>query len=293
MNRELLDNLGIKINSIKKIGKVTVINDKYVMKDIKRNDNFYEYLLTRKFNYFPKIYNSISNIELMEYISDKDVPSEQRLEDIAYLTSILHLNTSFDKVVDLDSIKEIYESTIDKLTDLSNYYLDLQNVIEEEEFMSPANYLLIRNMSLIYKSINKSKMYLEKWYKEVEKNKSIRYVYTHGNLRNSHLLENDNLYLISWDNSKIDLPVKDIEILYRNSHFDISLKDILKVYEIKYPLKKEEKYLLYANILIPDKIACDQDEFSKINRVSDLIFYLEDTIALENDSKETYNNTNK
>ena len=295
IDKEILDSLGIKIESIKKQGKVIIINNKYVIKKLNDDNNFYDYLTNRNFKYFPSSYSSsFNNIEIMDYIKDKNIPKEQRLEDIVYLDSILHLNTTFDKVIDIDKIKEIYEATISHLQELSNYYLDIQNVIEEEVYMSPANYLLIRNISLIYKAINMSRDYLDKWYKEVEKGSSIRYVYIHGNLRESHLLEDNGFYLISWDKSRIDMPIKDIEAFYKNSYFDISLKDIMLIYEQKYPLKKEEKNLLYASLLIPNKIDFNKLEYFKIQDVSNMIIYLEDIINyLKNDSKESNNNTDK
>lgn len=295
MNKELLDSLGIKVENIKKQGKVTIINNQYVIKRIKQDNKLYDYLITRGFNYFPKIYATSDNmLEITDYIKDKEIPKEQRLEDIIYLDSILHLNTSFDKVIDIDKIKEIYETNIDYLSELSNYYLNIQNIIEEEIYMSPANYLLIRNISLIYKAISMSRKYFDKWYKEIEKTSSVRYVYTHGNLRESHLLEDNNLYLISWDKSKIDFPIKDIETFYKNSYLDINLKDILKIYERKYPLKKEEKHLLYAYLLIPNKINFTNTEYLKIQEISNLILYLEDILDnLKDNSEETNNNPNK
>ena len=100
--------------------------------------------------------------------------------------------------------------------------------------------------------------------------------------------------MISWDNSKIDFPIKDIEIFYRNSFLDINLKDILAIYEHKYPLKKEEKNLLYANLLIPNKINFNSSEYIKIQEVSNVILYLEDILEfLKDNSKEANNNPNK
>ena len=295
INKEVLDLLGIKIENIKKVGKVVIINNRYVIKKINKSTNFYEYLKSRNFNYFPNIEPiNLNKIEIMDYIEDKDIPNEQRLEDIVYLDSILHLNTTFDKVIDIDKIKEIYENTIDKLEELKKYYLNIQNVIEEEMYMSPANYLLIRNISLIYKAIYMSHEYIDKWYRTVEKTNSIRHAYIHGNLRKSHLLENNNLYLISWDKSRIDYPIFDIEEFYKNSYMDIGLKDILSIYEKKYPLKKEEKYLLFAYLLIPNKIDLKKDEYSRIKDVANIILYLQDLVTyLENDSKKANNNTNK
>ena len=292
---ELLNSLNIRIKNIKKIGKITVINNQYVLKKANRKEHFYDYLISRNFNNFPNIYSKADDeYELMDYIEEQEVPPEQKIEDMVYLMSILHLDTNYDKSTDLDHIKEIYETTIDKLDDLKNYYLNLQNYIEEEIYMTPSNYLLIRNMSLIYKNIDLSRKYLDKWYKEEEKIKTFRYVYTHGNLKESHILENNGIYLISWDKSKIDLPIKDIEILYRNSYKNLDLDKLLLIYEHKYPLTREEKNLLFSLILIPDRIDISDYEISKLKRISNLILYLEKTyIFLENYSKKANNNTNK
>ena len=94
---ELYEKLNIIVSSLKKIGKATIINNKYVIKPMVRKSDFYDYLLSRNFNYYPNIYSNIDDeVELMDYIKDNDVPDEQRLEDMIYLTSILHLNTSYD-----------------------------------------------------------------------------------------------------------------------------------------------------------------------------------------------------
>ena len=175
-----------RIIEIGKKGKVTILttsNKKYVLKENNKDNTFYEYLVTRGFKYFPNIYSISSDKYLiMDYIREKYVPLEQKLEDFVYLISILHLDTLFDKKVDLDYIKEIYESIRNRQDELYNYYLNMQNVIEEEKYMSPANYLLIRNISLIYLCISYSKKYLDKFYEIVKDKNSFRYSYIHGNL---------------------------------------------------------------------------------------------------------------
>ena len=285
-----------KVFEVEKKGKVTIIttsNNKYVLKDDNRDNKFYEYLNTRGFNNFPKIYSIDSSKLVMEYIDSKDIPVEQKLEDMVYLVSILHLSTMFDKKVDLDFIKEIYENIMKKQDYLMEYYLNLQNVIEEEIYMSPANYLLIRNISLIYLAINYSKKYLDKFYDLVKDQTSFRYSYVHGNLNINHLLEKDSLYLISWDKSRLDLPIYDLVDFYRKNHEDIDLDKIFNIYEKKVPLKKEEKYLLISLLLIPDEIS-SKDEYLKTKEVSNMIFYIEGLLDyLKNYSKESNNNTYK
>ncbi len=292
---ELLKSLNIRINKIKKIGNITVINNKYVLKKMRRKSRFYDYLESREFNNFPKIYSNVEDEYcLMDYILEQEIPQEQKIEDTVYIMSLLHQKTTFDKPTDLDYVKEIYENNINKLNELENYYLNAQNYIEEEIYMTPSNYLLIRNVSLIYRSISLSRKYLEKWYKEIEKIKSLRYVYIHGNLKEEHVLENNGIYLISWDKSKIDLPIKDISVLYRNSYNNLDIDKLLTIYEHKYPLSKDEKYLLFSILLIPEKIDINDYEIDKLKKISNLILYLEKSyLALENYSKKANDNPNK
>ena len=59
----------------------------------------------------------------------------------------------------------------------------------------------------------------------------------------------------------------------------------------KFPLKKEEKYLLISLLLIPDEIS-NENEYLKTKEVSNMIFYIEELLNyLKENSKETNNNT--
>lgn len=295
--RELLEYFNIKPQSIKKIGSASIVtteDKQYVIKKRNRKADSFDYLLTRNFTNFPKVYSKVDDeIELTEYIEDQITPKEQRLEDLIYLTSMLHMKTGFYKSVDDDYIKKIYEETIDRQTKIYEYYANLQDMIELEIYMSPANYLLIRNISMIYLAINKSKEYIEKWYELIKEEPKIRYAYIHGNLKEEHLIENNDLYLISWDKSRIDLPIYDLEKLYHNSFLDISLEDIFSIYNNKTPLKKEEYYLLMSFLLIPDKIDLTLKEYPRTKQVTNLVLYLDKTLTyLKNNTDKSNYNTN-
>ncbi len=298
MNKqELLQYFHIKPKSIKRIGSASIIstdNKKYVIKKKSRKADSFDYLQTRNFHNFPQIYSSIEDeVELMDYIEDQDTPKEQRLQDLVYLTSMLHTKTTFYKTVDEDFIKEIYEKMIDSQNAIYQYYSDLQDMIELEVYMSPANYLLIRNISMIYFALNRSREYLEKWYSILKDEKKVRYAYIHGNLEEKHLIEADELYFISWDQSRVDFPIYDLEILYRKSFLDITLSEILEIYQLKYPLRKEEKFLLNALLLIPSKVDITTTEYLKTKQVTNLILYIDQTLSsLEKDSKKADHYTN-
>lgn len=297
MNKqELLDYYNIKPKSIKKRGSasiITTLDKKYVIKKVNRKIDPFDYLLTRNFNNFPKVYSSLKDeIELTEYIEEKTTPIEQKLEDLVYITSILHNKTTYYKTVDEDYQKNIYESILKKIEKIYQYYSNLHNMIELEVYMSPANYLLIRNISIIYLALRKSKDYIEKWYETIKETKKIRLAYIHGNLEKNHLIESENLYLISWDKSRIDLPIYDLEILYRKNHLEISLNRILEIYESKFSFKKEEYYLLMSILLIPEKIDLNLNEYFKTKQVTNLILYIDKTLSyLENNTNKTNNYT--
>ena len=278
MNK-IIENFGLKVDSIKTIGNsiiLTTSNNKCVLK--KCNNDYYEYLNTRNFNYFPDVINKKDNYLLEKYISNKELPINQRIEDMVYLISLLHKSTSYYKKIDLDTIKEKYEKIVDECEELNKYYLSLQDMIEDEEYMSPANYLLVRNVSTIYYSLKLSREYLDKWYSLIKNKQIIRYSYIHNNLSLGHILEDDKPYLISWNKSKIDIPIYDIVDLYKKNYRYIKLEVLLDIYSNKYLLSTDEIYLLFSILLIPSKIDMNLKEYLRVVDISNMVLYLKDTI---------------
>ena len=278
MNR-VIEDLRLKVDGISVKGKSTIItcgNDKYVLKEC--DNKYYEYLNLRGFNYFPEVVNKKGNSLLERYISNKELPINQKLEDMVYLISLLHKSTSYYKKLDLDTIKEKYESIVNDLDSLNKYYLSLQDMIEDEEYMSPANYLLIRNISTIYYALKLSREYIDKWYNSIKNTKIIRYSYIHNNLEINHILEGNKPYLISWNKSKIDVPIYDIVSLYKNNYKCIKVDVLLDIYSNKYLLSTDEIYLLFSTLLIPSKVDMNLKEYPRIVEINNIILYLEETI---------------
>ena len=107
--KEIFNKLNINIISLEQKGKATIIttkDKKYIYKNQTRKSDFYDYLLSRNFNNFPKVYTNIDDeIELTDFIDETEVPIEQKIEDLTFLLSILHGKTIFDKQVNIDFIK--------------------------------------------------------------------------------------------------------------------------------------------------------------------------------------------
>lgn len=263
-------------------GNTKILDNKIVIKPRVNYDiiNNYNYLKSRAFDYFPYPIEISSDYEVYPYIDNNDEPIEQRAQDLMYLISLLHSKTTFYKEIDTNRIKEIYESIIDKSNYLENYYNNLIEGIEREVYMSPSSYLIARNINIIFGSIYYVKENINKWYKLVENNKNIRNVFIHGNINLDHYRKDDKPYLISFNKSRIDSPIYDLLSFYKNHYLNIPFPDLFKYYESKYPLKEEERLLLFTYMAIPPVIEIDDNEYKMCIKINKIIDYLYKTSNL-------------
>ena len=271
---KLLKENGINLKKITKKNNAYIIetdSDKYVIKENETNlDSVYKYLNARGFNYFPN-YRIIDNYMVYNYIESIHEENSQKLEDLVYLISLLHLKTTRFNEVDLDDYKKIYENIDNKLTDLHDYYSNLNDQIDSEIYMSPSHYLLIRNISKIYEALIFSKNELDNWYELVKEKEKQRKVLIHNNLDIDHLLKSKNSYLISFSKSKIDFPVYDLCNLFNKYYREISFSNLFNIYKQKYPLNKSELSLLFIYISIPDKVIFKKNEYQNTIKVKDML----------------------
>jgi thiamine kinase-like enzyme len=142
------------------------------------------------------------------------------------------------KEIDIDYYKYIYENTIKQIEEIYNYYNIVMDNIELEVYMSPADYLICRNISYIYSAIDYAKKNIEYWYQIIENKRKIRVVTNHNKLSLDHYLKSDKPYLISWESSNIDMPIYDLISLYTNNYLDFDFTELLDIYLSKYPLTK-------------------------------------------------------
>lgn len=271
------------INKITIKNGVKIINDEFVKKKKKREiDNIYNYLLSRSFDYFPEVLNEDDEYIYYRYINDIDEPREQKMVDLVNLVSLLHNKTTFYKEVDIDNYKYIYESISKEIEDTYSYYNIVMDNIESEVYMSPSNYLIARNITIIYNALRYSKRNIDRWYKMIENSRKLRVVMTHNNLSLDHYLKNDRPYLISFDRARIDMPLNDLVSLYKKHYLDFEFSDLLKIYLSKYPLSESEMILFLTIISIPNKIPNNDSEYMRvlsIRRIIDYVYKTADLVA--------------
>ena len=286
---ELLKKNDIRALSYKRNGNVIIADTnkgKVVIKRNKNKDYIYNYLNTRNFDYYPEIIEKDDYV-ISKYEEDIDIPSEQKILDLINLVSLMHSKTTHYKNVSEDEYKKIYEDLMNNFEYLHEYYNDLISIIDDKVFMSPSEYLLARNISAIFKSIEIGRGYVENWLKEVEGLNKLRMSIVHNNLDLSHYIRNNYDYLVSWDKSKIDIPIFDLYNLYNNHFLDFDFHELLKRYEQTYPLKKYELDLFFILINMPSKIEFNDTEFNMCIKISNEI----DKLYRSNELVNKYNKT--
>lgn len=273
---DLLRKYNLRTSSYKKEGRAVIVNvddKKYVIKP-KCNKEIINYLDNRSFDYYPNIINDKEDdYYIYEYIEGIDIPHPQKVMDMIELVALLHSKTTFYKEVDSEYYERIKEDINNNINYLYGYYTDIITRIESKVFMSPSEYLLARNITNIYKSLYDSKNKLDEWYLLVRTKKRTRQVVLHNNLDLSHFIENKSPYLISWDKSKIDMPIFDLYKLFKrgmNYSFDL----VLKKYEENYRLLEEEKMLLYILMGLPDRLEMSESNYLNTLKVNNMLSLL-------------------
>lgn len=279
---DILDRYNISNKKITIRNNTRILDDKIVIKNKKRDDidDIYGYLKSRSFDYFPYPIEMNDKYEVYPYLKDMYEPYEQKAMDLMNLLSLLHSKTTFYREVDIDRNKEIYEDIEQKLEYLDGFYNDLINKIEKEVYMSPSSYLIARNINIIFDSIYYARDSLDKWYEKVRNNKNERIVNIHNNISLEHYIKNEKPYLISWNNSKIDSPIYDLLSFYKYHYLDFDFDDLFHFYESSYPLKEEERFLLFTYMAMPSEIDSVNDELEMCIKINKMIEYLYKTSNL-------------
>lgn len=298
---EILKKYDLKPRSYKKNNKVIQIstqNGKYCIKHKNKNNKYiYDYLKSRNFNYLPKIINEENEeYEITEYIESYNIPDEQKIIDLINLVSLLHNKTTHYKESTEDDYKEIYEDVKNNIEYLYSYYNDIISIIDTKIYMSPSEYLLARNISKIFKSLNYASNEIEKWYELVKEKNKKRLVVLHNNLELNHFITNEKDYLISWNKSRIGIPIFDIYKLYNKHGLEFDFAELFKKYEKNYPLYEDERKLFFILISLPQKIELSNNEYEntkKISRAIDIIYKTERFILPYYSNKRPKNNSHK
>ena len=246
----------LEVVKITKIGDTTIIDTdykKYVFK--KENIKTYDYLLSKGFNYFPNIIDYNNEFIMFDYIENIDYNINEKIEDYIKTLSLLHLKTCYYENINNLDFDSLYNEINLKIKNVTDYYNNLINVIESKEYMSPAEYLVARNITNIYSLLNYSSNNINKWHKSINNKKRVVTLYNNG--IDKMLKSKDGIYFTDFKNIKTDLPIYDLYNLFNRYYDIIDFKIVLNKYEKIFKLTEEEKELLFIMISIPEIIIVD------------------------------------
>lgn len=256
-------------------GKVTFVDTdrgSYAMKEMEHDqEEIWNYLRSRNFLYYPEIIRYENRILVTKLEQDIAMPKEQKAEDLIDLMALLHQKTTHYKEVDISDYKELYEDISNNIFYLKTYYDDMMTIIESHIIMSPSEYLLARNITLVYSALNFSKEALEKWYEMIKDKRKQRMVVLHNHLELSHFIRNQNAYLTSWDKAKFGIPIFDFYKFYKKHCLEFEFDELFKRYERSYPLLEEERLLLFILLALPSKIEWNDSEYAMCQKISNMI----------------------
>ncbi len=276
--KEVIEKCGLYSRAYQYKNNVRILdtkNGKVVIKKKKRDKNeIYNYLLSRGFNHFLLNERDYGDYEIYPYINEINMSDDARAMDLVITLSILHIKTTFYKETLLDDIKRVYEEVIDRVDYLDKYYHELQDVIESRVFMSPSEYLLIRNISKVYMALYYARENIEVWYREVSKQKSSRYVMLHNNVSLEHFLVGcDSSSFISWDEAGFGFVIYDFLNFYKTEYMRFDMNKLYDVYQSRYKFTKTEELLFFILISIPEKITID-NSFDGCVKVYEWVEYI-------------------
>lgn len=261
----------------------------------KDNIEIYDYLLSRGFNYLLPIIDYDNSNILFKYEEGINYDINEKAQDYIKLLSLLHNKTSYYININSEENKKIYEKYNKYLDEIKIYYDNLVSTIENKEYYSPNEYLFIRNISIIYKTIFNVKDRLNNWYKKYKNNARKRVCTLYNNYDLNDLIRTkDNIYLLNFNKSYIDSPIYDLNNFYNKYYYNFDFKSLYKFYSKVIELNDYEKELLLILNMIPQKIIINnnlKNIFDIKKKISK--FYVNLYLEEEKDRKTHENKNNK
>lgn len=294
--KDCLQNHNIKTRKLTYLDNYVVIDsdeNKFLLK-IKDSDKkeLFNYLEQIRYDYYLPLENSHNDYyELYPYYSDKINDKYTKAKELIYALALLHLKTT--SYVDYNSVdfKEIYEELNNRIDNRMMYYLDLQDYLESVDFLSPAQFLLLKNFSSFYKILRIAKNRLENWFSIG--NRNIREVLLIKNVGLDNFRVGDRSYFIDFKDSKKGFVIYDLISFYKREAINVDFPSLFNLYNSKYQLKIDELNLFYAVICIPEKVVFSKNNYQDTLNVKKIIDYVLLTLSFVSEENKEYEETDK
>lgn len=233
----------------------------------------FHYLEMKKFPFFLPMETLYENsYEVYRYLED-DIDIHDKSIDLVHILSLLHIKTTTYQEVVLDNVKKLYEEILNKLDLLFKFYQELGDNIESHIYMSPDEYLFIRNISLFYQNLEQSRNYLELWYQYKKNTSKERVVFLHGQPCLDTFIDGDNPYFMDWEFSQKGYIIYDFLYFYKKNCLVLEMQSLFQIYQSKYPFSEDEMYLFFCLILLDEEIEFTSNYYENTVRVQNRVSY--------------------
>lgn len=293
--QECLKKYDIQVDKISYFDKYIVIDSrdkKYLLKKKDSNkEELFNYLRQINYSYFMPLISSYDDYyELYPYYDDNVVNGYTKAKELMYGLALLHLKTTTYVEYSQDKIKEMYETMGVKIETLTKYYLDLQDYCEAIEMFSPAQYLLMKNISRIHYLLRLAKNNLDSWYSGTV---NVREVLLINNVSLNNFRFGDRVYFLDFKAAKNGIVVYDLVNFYKNEVLNVDFYSLFSFYLSKYRLHKDELELFYTLICIPDKLVFTKNNYYDVLRVRKLVDYVNVTLDFLLEKNKEYQKANQ
>lgn len=251
---------------------------KYIYLPFLQNSVF-DYLKSRNFLGFLKPLKDDGSCEI--YIFQEDnVPFQDKAKDLILLLSLLHTKTTtYEKVVFADCEK-FYQEIASKINFQMEYYLKLQEQFENNVYMAPDEYLFMRNASIFYRNLRKSREYLDLWLDFLKKEENRRVVFLQGSPTFFNFVDLEKPYFRDFSLSKRGCVVYDFLFFYKRFYEDVEMVSLFRLYQKNFYFDEGEKYLFYALLLFNDNVVdISASHYKNVVEFNKTIRYLESSYS--------------
>ncbi len=237
--------------------KIITYPDKTIFIKMRSSYNIeevYKYLDDHAVNNYLKPVEVTDRELIFPYFEKTSLTDDEISKRLVLNLTIWQNKTTTYQKLNLDEVKNFYESTKKEINYLFSYYRDIVLQLETKVYYLPTEYLFLRNSSIINRQLRVAADLLEEWYETVKNKERERLVYCHGKCELAHFLPIDDGYFISLEQAHLGRVSDDIENLFRKNFSSIDLVTTYNLYQRKYPYTLDEKLFLFVKLAIPPKI---------------------------------------
>lgn len=237
--------------------KIITYPDKTIFIKMRSSYNIeevYKYLDDHAVNNYLKPVEVTDRELIFPYFEKTSLTDDEISKRLVLNLTIWQNKTTTYQKLNLDEVKNFYESTKKEINYLFSYYRDILLQLETKVYYLPTEYLFLRNSSIINRQLRVAADLLEEWYETVKNKERERLVYCHGKCELAHFLPIDDGYFISLEQAHLGRVSDDIENLFRKNFSSIDLVTTYNLYQRKYPYTLDEKLFLFVKLAIPPKI---------------------------------------